>query len=119
MAVGLKDLLQSKDKPDPICESCLAGKMHSAPFPSTGHRASQPLELVHSDLHGPMARSPEGYRYWMLFVDDHTRFKVALGLKRKSDAFEAILHSHPRVQYWHSTDKNCQYLQVVTQYWCQ
>ena len=30
MAVGLKDLLQSKDKPDPICESCLAGKMHSA-----------------------------------------------------------------------------------------
>ena len=37
-----------------------------------------------------MARSPEGYRYWMLFVDDHTRFKVALGLKHKSDAFEAF-----------------------------
>ena len=26
----------------------------------------------------------------MIFVDDHTRFRVALGLKKKSDAFEAF-----------------------------
>jgi hypothetical protein len=26
--------MTSNDKPDPICEPCLAGKMHANPFPS-------------------------------------------------------------------------------------
>jgi len=38
----------SSTKPDIVCEPCLAGKMHSNPFPSSASRATQPLELVHS-----------------------------------------------------------------------
>ena len=44
--------LDSKSAPDPICEPCLAGKMHSNPFPSSQWRATRPLELVHSDVKG-------------------------------------------------------------------
>jgi hypothetical protein len=59
MATGIT--LSSSAKCDPICEPCLAGKMHSAPFPSTGHRAAAPLDLIHSDVSGPMSVStPEG-----------------------------------------------------------
>ena len=38
----------------PICESCLEGKMTRRPFTAKGYRAKEQLELVHSDLCGPM-----------------------------------------------------------------
>ena len=37
-----------------ICESCLEGKMTKRPFFAKGQRATQPLELVHSDVCGPL-----------------------------------------------------------------
>jgi transposase InsO family protein len=84
--------LDSKQMPDPVCEPCLAGKMHANPFPTTGHRATQPLELVHSDVHGPTpVQSHSGYRYWATFLDDATRFKAVIPMKRKSDTFAAFL----------------------------
>jgi len=57
-------VLNSSEKPDPICEPCLAGKMRSNPFPSTTSHASKPLELIHSDIHGPLpVTSRQGNRY--------------------------------------------------------
>ena len=44
----------SSHKRDIVCEPCLAGKMHSNPFPLPPSHSTQPLELVHSDLHGPL-----------------------------------------------------------------
>ena len=65
--------------------------MTSAPFPSTGHRAAAPLDLIHTDLCGPLSTStPEGWRYWIVFIDDHTRYRVVVMLQRKSDAFSAF-----------------------------
>jgi len=78
----------SSTKPDIVCEPCLAGKMHSNPFPSSLSHATQPLELVHSDLHPVKTR--EGYCYWMTFIDDATSHCAAMQLKCKSDAFEAF-----------------------------
>ena len=34
--------------------------------------------------------SPEGYCYWITFIDDCTKLQAVLFLKRKSDAFEAF-----------------------------
>ena len=42
-------VLQSNNPPDPICEPCLAGKMHADPFPLSQSCTSAPLELIHSD----------------------------------------------------------------------
>jgi hypothetical protein len=84
--------LDSKHPPDPICEPCLAGKMHANPFPTSDHRASHPLELVHMDVHGPTpVASHEGYRYWSLFKDDHTRLRCAIPLRKKSETFATFL----------------------------
>src|SRR5260221_11165138 len=75
----------SSTKLDIFCEPCLAGKMHSNPFPSSPSHATQPLELVHSDLHGPLpVTTREGYRYWMTFIDDATSHHAAMQLKRHS-----------------------------------
>ena len=41
-------------EPFPVCESCLEGKMTNRPFKAKGNRAKEVLELVHTDLCGPM-----------------------------------------------------------------
>src|SRR6266850_2477365 len=86
---GLK--LDSRADPDLVCEACKAGKMHANPFPISHSRASRPLQLVHSDVHGPVKISThQGFRYWITFIDDHSRFKAVYLLKRKSEAFAAF-----------------------------
>ena len=58
--------------------------------PSVNH-AWQPLELVHSDVHGPLpVRSRHHYRYWITFIDDASRYWAVLPLKDKSGAFAAF-----------------------------
>ena len=39
----------------PHCEACIAGKLHRASMPRAAERtATEPLELIHSDICGPM-----------------------------------------------------------------
>lgn len=50
-------------------------------------RASEVGELVHSDLGGPMeVATPRGNRYYMVLVDDYSRYSVVYLLQHKSDA---------------------------------
>jgi hypothetical protein len=89
MVTGVR--LQSTTAPDPICEPCLAGKMHANPFPLSTHRQSTPLALVHSDIHGPLpVRTHSGYRYWVTYIDDAHRFWVVYLIKNKSDQPQAF-----------------------------
>ena len=83
-------VLNSKTTPDPICEPCLAGKMHANPFTPSQHRATELLELIHTDVHEIGVTSSSGYNYWISFIDDHSQFKVLVPMKRKSDAFSAF-----------------------------
>ncbi|THH16432.1 hypothetical protein EW146_g4214 [Bondarzewia mesenterica] len=83
MVIGLQ--LDSDAKPDPICKPCLAGKMHANPFPSIDSHFSNPLELVHSDLHGPLpVSSHSGMQYFISVIDDGTSWKVVYTLHLKS-----------------------------------
>ena len=84
--------VKSKASMDPICEPCLAGKQHRVAVPKVAlHRATELLALVHSDVHGPLpVRSRMGYRYWITFIDDYSRYWLILPLKDKSGAFAAF-----------------------------
>lgn len=74
------------------CEGCQWGKSKRAPFPISTKRATKPLELVHTDLDGPMrTQSVVGhYKYFMSFLDDATSLGRAYYLKEKSDALQAF-----------------------------
>ena len=102
LVTGLK--ITSNTKPDPICEPCLAGKMVADPFPSSSHRASNLLELIHSDVHGPI-RTPShsGFIYWVTFIDDSGRFRVAVPMKKKSDTFDCF----KRFKAWAENKTGC------------
>ncbi|KAI5318866.1 hypothetical protein L3X38_038574 [Prunus dulcis] len=43
------------DTTSAICESCLQGKMHKLPFPSSSTISSKPFSKLHSDVWGPSA----------------------------------------------------------------
>ena len=53
------------------CRACNFGKQHRQPFPKQAWRASEKLQLVHTDLGGPQ-RTPSlnGNLYYILFIDD-------------------------------------------------
>ena len=78
------------EKPDSLCEGCILGKQHRESFPSgKSIRAKAPLEIVHSDLCGPMqAPSLAGSQYFLTFIDDFTRKTWVYFLKNKSEVFE-------------------------------
>lgn len=63
-------------------------------FPQTATCRYEPLELVHSDLHGPLPPSPDGYKYWITFTDDCTRFRRTYVLQTKGQAFDALKQYH-------------------------
>ena len=71
------------------CESCLLGKMTKAPFTGKGQRATKRLELIHSDVCGPMrVMARGGYYYFITFTDDFSRYGYVYLMKNKSDSFE-------------------------------
>src|SRR4051812_32522015 len=88
LVIGME--LQSLAQPDPICEPCLSGKMHAHPFPSSENRSSSLLELIHSDVKGPLPKSASGFLYWVTFIDDYSRFRVIYPLKSKDGVFAAF-----------------------------
>ena len=54
----------------PTCESCLEGKMTKRPFNAKGNRATECLELIHSDVRRPFnIRARRGYEYFVTFTD--------------------------------------------------
>ena len=53
-------------------------------------RSKVPLELVHTDLAGPIEpMSKEGFRYSIAFTDDYSGVVFVYFLKNKSDTVEA------------------------------
>ena len=72
----------------PPCESCIIGKHKRNNFPLASHRAKDLLEIVHTDLCGPMQTSSLGGCYYFLaFIDDFSRKNWIYFLKQKSETF--------------------------------
>ncbi len=54
-----------------FCESCLGGKHHQNPFSISSTHATEPLQLVHSDVCGKMSEKSLGEaEYFVTFTDD-------------------------------------------------
>ena len=86
--------LSSESKP--FCEGCVMGKQHRCPYPKgISYRATEPFELIHSDVCGPMPESSiGGSRYYVTFIDDFTRYTFVYFLKNKSQVLEKFKDFH-------------------------
>lgn len=71
-----------------FCPPCVEGKQHRSPFPRQSVTSTQrPLQLLHTDLCGPLpVVSRNNSRYFMILVDDFSRYCWIFFLKKKSEA---------------------------------
>ena len=72
------------------CVGCILGKSHRTPIPKAStSRASQMLELVHSDVLGPIeVPSVGGSRYIISFIDDYSNWITTYTMSRKSECLK-------------------------------
>ncbi|KAG8474810.1 hypothetical protein CXB51_031511 [Gossypium anomalum] len=88
MVHGLPDIDYEKI----FYEECVLGKHARTSFQKmVEYRTKQPLELIHTDICGPItSESFSRKRYFISFIDDFSRKTWVYFLKEKSEAFEVF-----------------------------
>ena len=76
----------SSDKLD-FCHSCQLGKATKLPFVDSTRYTTKPLQIIHIDVWVSPITSIGGCRYYVIFVDDFSRFTWMYPLRFKSDVF--------------------------------
>ncbi|EXC18499.1 Retrovirus-related Pol polyprotein from transposon TNT 1-94 [Morus notabilis] len=62
--------------------------MTKMPFTAKGVRATEPLQLIHSDVCGLLNVQVRGaYEYYATFIDDYSRYGYVYLMQRKSETF--------------------------------
>ncbi|KAD6795087.1 hypothetical protein E3N88_05983 [Mikania micrantha] len=74
-----------------LCSSCELAKAKRLPFDNKMTRALNPLDLIHCDLWGPApVKSVDNFVYYVVFIDDFSRFSWLYPLHTKSEFFDAL-----------------------------
>ncbi|GAA97486.1 hypothetical protein E5Q_04164 [Mixia osmundae IAM 14324] len=82
-----------------VCKGCQLGKGHRDPFPESQTVVTEPFALVSGDIAGPIGdATPEGYTYFVLFVDHYSRFHFVRLLRTKAEALAALQALHHKVE---------------------
>lgn len=82
------------------CDSCQFAKFHRlSSSPRVDKRAIAPFELVHSDIWGPCpVVSQTGFRYFVTFVDDHSRLTWLYLMKNRSELLSHFCAFHTEIK---------------------
>ena len=81
------------------CTTCIQAKNRQSFIRLPTERASKPFELVHSDVCGPMSTpSISQRRYYIIYIDDFSRFAKVYFLKSKST--DAVLPVFQEYKAW-------------------
>jgi hypothetical protein len=91
--------------PNPsLCVSCQKAKSHKLPFQTSDSRFETILGLIHCDLWGSAPiTSISGYRYYVIFIDDHSRFTKFYPLKHKTNFYQTFINFQSLVENQFST----------------
>lgn len=76
-------------KNNDLCEVCIKAKQRCLPYYSKTIRSSRVLQLIHTDVCGPITpASHNDNRYFLTFVDDYSRFVMVYVIRSKDE----VLH---------------------------
>jgi len=84
-----------------LCETCVHTKQQQKVIRTQASRTSTPFELVHSDLCGPIRHSIGGAQYYIIYIDDCTRYTEVYFLITKTA--EEISAKFRHYQAWVET----------------
>ena len=77
-----KGMLGSVSKDNFDCTLCQLGKQPALPFNNSESISNSIFELIHSDVWGPSSvASIGGSRYFLVFVDDYSRYSWIFPMK--------------------------------------
>ncbi|CAI7876763.1 unnamed protein product [Closterium sp. NIES-54] len=84
--------------PAPTCVPCVEGRQRAAPHSSEFPPTEAPLQTLHMDVKGPARVRGQGQeRYFLLVVDDYSRYTTVFPLRSKGDVTETFtLPASPR-----------------------
>jgi len=114
------------DLPKFDCAACMQAKLVHAPFPCQSEsRAERPGDLTHMDLWECHATGIHSTRYFISFIDDHSRCTAIEFLQTKDQATEKFRNyvAYLECQYnmcpkqFH-TDNSGEYIMGDLQRWC-
>ncbi|CAI7792818.1 unnamed protein product, partial [Closterium sp. NIES-54] len=78
--------------PGPTCVPCVEGRQRAAPHSSQFPPTEAPLQTLHMDVWGPARVRGLGHeRYFLLVVDDYSRYTTVFPLRSKGDVTEVLI----------------------------
>ncbi|CAI5963549.1 unnamed protein product [Closterium sp. NIES-64] len=78
--------------PGPTCVPCVEGRQRAAPHSSLFPPTEAPLQTLHMDVWGPARVRGLGHeRYFLLVVDDYSRYTTVFPLRSKGDVTEVLI----------------------------
>ncbi|CAI7824494.1 unnamed protein product, partial [Closterium sp. NIES-54] len=78
--------------PAPTCVPCVEGRQRAAPHSSEFPPSEAPLQTLHMDVWGPTRVHGQGHeRYFLLVVDDYSRYTTVFPLRRKDEVTEVFI----------------------------
>ncbi|CAI5938546.1 unnamed protein product [Closterium sp. NIES-65] len=78
--------------PGPSCVPCVEGRLRAAPHSSQFPPTEAPLQTLHMDVWGPARVRGQGHeRYFLLVVDDYSRYTTVFPLRSKDDVTEVLI----------------------------
>ncbi|CAI5526685.1 unnamed protein product, partial [Closterium sp. Naga37s-1] len=78
--------------PGPTCVPCVEGRQRAAPHSSQFPPTEAPLQTLHMDVWGPARVRGQGHeRYFLLVVDDYSRYTTVFPLRSKGDVTEVLI----------------------------
>ncbi|CAI7813638.1 unnamed protein product [Closterium sp. NIES-53] len=79
-------------RPTPTCVPCVEGRQRAAPHSSAFPPTDAPLQTLHMDVWGPARVRGQGHeRYFLLVVDDYSRYTTVFPLRSKGDVTEVLI----------------------------
>ncbi|KAK4698389.1 putative transposase, partial [Phenoliferia sp. Uapishka_3] len=110
------------------CDSCRRAKTHRKHIPRTRTTplASEPFQVIHTDLSGRLTKSIDGFHYYMTFVDEHSRYIWVELLAKKSGAHQAFKefvayckNHHDTIPKFLMSDQGGEYINKLTDDFCK
>ncbi|CAI7894686.1 unnamed protein product, partial [Closterium sp. NIES-53] len=78
--------------PAPTCVPCVEGRQRAAPRSSTFPPTEAPPQTLHMDVWGPACVRGQGHeRYFLLVVDDYSRYTTVFPLRSKDEVPELLI----------------------------
>ncbi|CAI7805905.1 unnamed protein product, partial [Closterium sp. NIES-53] len=78
--------------PAPTCVPCVEGRQRAAPHSSSFPQTEASLQTLHMDVWGPARVRGQGHeRYFLLVVDDYSRYTTVFPLRSKGEVTEVLI----------------------------